>query len=162
MKLLRKWSFVCGGCSPPYYQGGAEQVCVRWQGRMDDSLLGWAIDPSEITITKRKDGSDWVLGAGTYGKVYKGVRGGVQDVAVKMLHYADSEDGLKQFVSECCILKSLNYDRNIVQFYGACLLSGLTPMLVRSTPCRTASRDIPYSLLVPHNQWRFAVAAVDG
>ena len=36
---------------------------------MDDSLLGWAIDPSEITITKRKDGSDWVLGAGTYGKV---------------------------------------------------------------------------------------------
>ena len=39
------------------------------QGRMDDSLLGWAIDPSEITITKRKDGSDWVLGAGTYGKV---------------------------------------------------------------------------------------------
>ena len=36
---------------------------------MDDSLLGWAIDPSEITITQRKDGSDWVLGAGTYGKV---------------------------------------------------------------------------------------------
>jgi len=39
------------------------------QGRMDDSLLGWAIDPSEITISQRKDGSDWVLGAGTYGKV---------------------------------------------------------------------------------------------
>ena len=64
-------------------------------------------------------------------QVYKGVRGGVQDVAVKMLHYGDSEDGLKQFVDECCILKSLNYDRNVVQFYGACLLSGRTPMLVR-------------------------------
>ena len=63
-------------------------------------------------------------------QVYKGVRGGVQDVAVKMLHYGDSEDGLKQFVDECCILKSLNYDRNVVQFYGACLLSGRTPMLV--------------------------------
>ena len=63
--------------------------------------------------------------------MYKGVRGGVQDVAVKMLHCGDSEDGLKQFVDECCILKSLNYDRNVVQFYGACLLSGRTPMLVR-------------------------------
>ena len=39
---------------------------------MDDSLLGWAIDPSEITISQRKDGSDWVLGAGTYGKVRVG------------------------------------------------------------------------------------------
>ncbi len=65
-------------------------------------------------------------------QVYKGVRGGVQDVAVKMLHCGDSEDGLKQFVDECCILKSLNYDRNVVQFYGACLLSGRTPMLVRA------------------------------
>ena len=66
--------------------------------------------------------------------MYKGVRGGVQDVAVKMLHYGDSEDGLKQFVDECCILKSLNYDRNVVQFYGACLLSGRTPMLVCGAP----------------------------
>jgi serine/threonine protein kinase len=31
---------------------------------------------------------------------------------------------------EVGILKSLNYDRNIVQFYGACLQEGSDPMLV--------------------------------
>jgi hypothetical protein len=77
-------------------------------------------------------------------QVYKGVRGGVQDVAVKMLHYGDSEDGLKQFVDECCILKSLNYDRNVVQFYGACLLSGRTPMLV----CAAGASSCPGRALV--------------
>ena len=28
------------------------------------------------------------------------------------------------------ILKGLNYDRNIVQFYGACIREGTDPMLV--------------------------------
>jgi hypothetical protein len=28
------------------------------------------------------------------------------------------------------ILKGLNYDRNIVQFYGACIREGADPMLV--------------------------------
>ena len=28
------------------------------------------------------------------------------------------------------ILKGLNYDRNIVQFYGACIQEGIDPMLV--------------------------------
>ena len=28
------------------------------------------------------------------------------------------------------ILKGLNYDRNIVQFYGACIQEGVDPMLV--------------------------------
>lgn len=28
------------------------------------------------------------------------------------------------------ILKGLNYDRNIVQFYGACIQDGVNPMLV--------------------------------
>ena len=31
---------------------------------------------------------------------------------------------------EVGILKSLNYDRNIVQFYGACLRPGGDPLLV--------------------------------
>ena len=33
-------------------------------------------------------------------------------------------------LQEVGILKSLNYDRNIVQFYGACLQEGSDPMLV--------------------------------
>jgi serine/threonine protein kinase len=31
---------------------------------------------------------------------------------------------------EVGILKGLNYDRNIVQFYGACIQEGSNPMLV--------------------------------
>ena len=39
---------------------------------------------------------------------------------------------------EVSILKSLNYDKNIVQFYGACMRPGQDLMLVTevSAPCR--------------------------
>ncbi len=37
---------------------------------------------------------------------------------------------LQEGAQEVGILKSLNYDRNIVQFYGACLQPGADPMLV--------------------------------
>ena len=33
-------------------------------------------------------------------------------------------------LQEICLLKSLNYDRNIVQFYGARLKHGAAPMMV--------------------------------
>ena len=33
-------------------------------------------------------------------------------------------------LQEVGILKGLNYDRNIVQFYGACIRQGSDPMLV--------------------------------
>lgn len=29
----------------------------------------WDLDPAEITICKRSDGSDWVLGVGSFGQV---------------------------------------------------------------------------------------------
>ena len=34
---------------------------------------------------KRPDGSEWELGSGGFGKVYKALRNGVQPVAVKVL-----------------------------------------------------------------------------
>lgn len=37
------------------------------------------------TLTARRDGSDWLLGAGAFGRVYKGLRGGVQDIAIKQV-----------------------------------------------------------------------------
>lgn len=40
---------------------------------------------AEIEIMRRPDGSEWQLGAGGYGKVYKALRNGVQPVAVKVL-----------------------------------------------------------------------------
>ncbi|KAK9830253.1 hypothetical protein WJX72_010587 [[Myrmecia] bisecta] len=89
---------------------------------------GWDIGTGNIEICRRPDGSEWVLGEGSFGMVYRAVRSGVQDVAVKVLTRAD-ENQLRQFSKEISILKSLSFDRNIVQFYGACLQDS-KPMLV--------------------------------
>ena len=35
----------------------------------DLMLQGWDIDPADIEICKHEDGSDFLLGAGSYGKV---------------------------------------------------------------------------------------------
>lgn len=40
--------------------------------------------PAEISICKRVDGRDWQLGAGAFGRVYKALRDGVAEVAVKV------------------------------------------------------------------------------
>ena len=44
----------------------------------------WGIRPDEIQIMKREDGSDWVLGSGAFGCVYKALMNGVDTVAVKV------------------------------------------------------------------------------
>jgi len=48
--------------------------------------------------------------------VYKGLRSGVQDVAVKVLTIS-GELEMRQFWVEISLLKSLSYDRNIVQVH---------------------------------------------
>lgn len=58
------------------------------------------MDPSDIEILRRPDGSEWVLGEGRLGKVYKALKGGVQVVAVKKLQLQhmskDTEELVKQ------------------------------------------------------------------
>ena len=41
-----------------------------------------------------------------------------------------SSAGVLPYLQEVGILKGLNYDRNVIQFYGACLQPGRDPMLV--------------------------------
>lgn len=45
----------------------------------------WEILPSQISILKRADGSPWLLGAGRWGTVHRGLKDGIQQVAVKTL-----------------------------------------------------------------------------
>ncbi|KAK9786673.1 hypothetical protein WJX73_005253 [Symbiochloris irregularis] len=88
----------------------------------------WLVEPEEITICKRPDGSNWELGSGAFGKVYKALRGGTTIVAVKVM--GDTHEGQRtanflmqrqeQFEREILLLKSCR-DRNIVQFLGACM-----------------------------------------
>lgn len=50
-------------------------------------------------------------------------------MAVKVLQYSDDAQ-LRQFEKEITLLKSLSFDRNIVQFYGACLQNQDTMLLL--------------------------------
>lgn len=81
---------------------------------------GGHIDASDIVISQHPDGSQILLGAGSSGKVYKGVRSGVQPVAIKVLHEVNDAEAAA-FAEEVELLRSLSFDGNIVQFYGACL-----------------------------------------
>ena len=55
-------------------------------------------------IMKRSDGTDWELGSGNFGKVLKGMRGGVQPVAIKQLFRRDKAME-EAFIREIAMLK---------------------------------------------------------
>ncbi|KAL0020996.1 hypothetical protein WJX77_005136 [Trebouxia sp. C0004] len=82
-----------------------------------------------ITISQRRDGSDWLLGKGSSGKVFKGLKNDVQPVAIKLLNQTDAQQ-LAEFAKEIQLLRTLSFDRNIVQFYGACLQEANTMMVL--------------------------------
>ncbi|GAB4814550.1 hypothetical protein N2152v2_001596 [Parachlorella kessleri] len=108
----------------------------------------WEIRPDEIEVMKRPDGSDWELGTGGFGKVFKALRNGVQPVAVKVLLVFKAlrigvqpvavkvllassdlrQMAMAEFRKEIAILKACR-DVNIVQFVGAHISSDKT-MLV--------------------------------
>ena len=49
---------------------------------------GWQLDPASLQILTKPDGSEWELGAGTSGRVFKALYNGVQEVAVKVFNDA--------------------------------------------------------------------------
>ena len=53
---------------------------------------------------QRADGSDWMLGSGSFGTVLKGVRGDVQPVAVKVMRRADKWTE-QDFIREIAMMK---------------------------------------------------------
>ncbi|KAK9805399.1 hypothetical protein WJX73_000847 [Symbiochloris irregularis] len=88
----------------------------------------WLMAPEEISICKHADGSDWELGSGGFGTVFKAMRGGTTTVAVKVM--GETRESQKQAVAllqrqeaferEILLLKSCR-DRHVVQFLGACM-----------------------------------------
>ena len=79
----------------------------------------WELAPSDVQICIKPDGSRWRLGKGGFGEVFKGLKDGVDEVAVKVIHL-QSQTTVAQFKSEIDMISKLRH-RHIVQFYGACI-----------------------------------------
>ncbi|KAK9810072.1 hypothetical protein WJX72_004359 [[Myrmecia] bisecta] len=99
---------------------------------MVPELLDWDIKPEDIEICQRFDGSDWSLGSGAYGMVYKATLFGVHTVAVKKLRDSTPREQ-DNFRKEVAILKGCR-NVNIVMFLGACLQPGQTMLVTEFMP----------------------------
>lgn len=86
------------------------------------SQRSWMLLPSDVQLLTRPDGSEWCLGRGAYGEVFRGVMGGTIPVAVKyLLAQVGSQQSVAQaIIKEITLLREAR-NNNIVQFYGACL-----------------------------------------
>ena len=113
------------------------------------------ISPRDVEICQRADGSFWELGAGAFGRVFKGRYRSKYDVAVKVLNPLDDPRSKEAVVREVALLRDLRH-RNIVRLIGACLDGpGGTALLLtelmdlgdlwRALPARTQSGDRIFS-----------------
>ena len=88
----------------------------------------WQIEVGQLQIDVRPDGSDWELGSGAYGKVYRGVWHEVQLVAIKTLLNQTATQQAR-FLREIALLRSCR-SVHVVQFLGACIAPNGCTMLV--------------------------------
>lgn len=86
----------------------------------DDGSDGWSIQPEDVEVCRRPDGSWWQLGTGAFGTVYKGLYRSTHSVAIKVLHRLEEPRHTDAFAREVSLLKTLR-DRHVVQFLGACI-----------------------------------------
>ncbi len=63
-------------------------------------------------------------------QVYKGLRRGVHEVAIKQLGNLSDPQLIRQFRKEIAILGRVSFQPNIVNFYGACLRDPANIMLI--------------------------------
>jgi hypothetical protein len=85
-----------------------------------EEIDAWAIQPEDVEVCRRPDGTWWQLGTGAFGTVYKGLYCNQDSVAIKVLHRLEEPRHTEAFAREVALLKTLR-DRHIVQFLGACL-----------------------------------------
>lgn len=75
------------------------------------------------------------------GQVYKGLRRGVHEVAIKRLGNLSDPQLIRQFRKEIAILGRVSFQPNIVNFYGACLKDPTNIMLIMEN----MAGDTPHS-----------------
>ena len=89
------------------------------QGQSNSQSYDWELDPGDVQICRKENGSLWSIGKGGFGVVYKAIMGGVDEVAVKVVHI-NSPFFVDQLKQEIDMISKLRH-RHIVQFYGACI-----------------------------------------
>jgi hypothetical protein len=103
--------------SLPPQEGGVRDIPAPLSQEQIDA---WAIQPEDVEVCRRPDGTWWQLGTGAFGTVYKGLYCGKDNVAIKILHRLEDSRHTESFAREVALLKTLR-DRHIVQFLGASL-----------------------------------------
>ncbi len=80
----------------------------------------WELLPSDVQICVCPDGTKWCLGKGGFGEVFKGIKDGIDEVAIKVIKIQNHTTSIEQFKREIDLISKLRH-RNILQFYGACI-----------------------------------------
>ncbi|CAH2075703.1 unnamed protein product [Thlaspi arvense] len=95
------------------------------KGLEDDELEDWEMDYwphrfpyEELSQATNKFSKDELLGAGGFGRVYKGKLPNNSEVAVKCVNH-DSKQGLREFMAEISSMGRLQH-KNLVQMRGWC------------------------------------------
>ncbi|KAK9842929.1 hypothetical protein WJX74_004526 [Apatococcus lobatus] len=96
--------------------GSAAMELVSDQLQQADSRF-WELEENDLSVCLRPDGSDWQLGSGFFGTVYRGLLQGSTPVAIKFISNQTLKEKLR-FIQEIALLRNLRHT-NIVQFIGA-------------------------------------------
>ncbi|KAJ4840577.1 hypothetical protein Tsubulata_042435, partial [Turnera subulata] len=103
---------------------GRQTVSQEQGGQCQDIFSVWSSDGKmiyeNIVDATEEFNSNYCIGSGNYGTVYKAILPTGQVVAVKKFHSSDEEEmNLKAFKSEITTLLDIRH-RNIVKLYGFC------------------------------------------
>ena len=109
----------------------------------------WELQPGDVHVCRRQDGSLWSLGKGGFGVVYKGIMGGVDEVAVKVVH-VNSPILIQQLKQEIDMISKMRH-KHILQFYGACVDPSTVYMVTE-----LMQRDLFSALRSMPNQYKWS------
>ncbi|KAK9835179.1 hypothetical protein WJX81_003995 [Elliptochloris bilobata] len=122
-----------------------------------ENIAEYMVKPSDFKILQRKDGSDWLLGQGAFGKVYRGLLDHVQPVAIKIIPAGiagATPRASVETIREITLLRQCRCP-HVVQFMGACVMeNGDTVILMELMLGGTLFEAIATDRVSWHNRGR--------
>lgn len=115
----RLWNSISEGLhpSPSAAKASGFTQGPRVVPNLDTLEAPWLLEAYEIDLEPAPNGTrKWLLGSGNFSQVYRGTKGGVQPVAVKIMARSPTIEAI--FYKEATLMHKICHDPNIVQFYG--------------------------------------------